>query len=154
MPVVGIDLGRHGGFAQLGKKTPRILRLDTTDPAAVHGMLRAVPCGTLVVAERLICPPWMPRRAVGMLHGGLGVVRGVCHVLGLRLELVSPNVWQVALFGVAPPKSRKIKHARGSTRKKSFVLAARDAVPGGDFPQAWGTADAYWLARYGQTAFL
>lgn len=92
----------------------------------------------------------MPRRAVALLHAGLGIVRGVCVCYGLRLELVQPSKWQVALFGEAPPHHRGEKHRRGSTRKDAFVLAARERWPGLDFPKAWGTADAAWLAVYGQ----
>ncbi len=76
-------------------------------------------------------------------------MRGVCACLGLRLELVAPNKWQVEFFGKAPPHHRGQKHRRGSTRKGAFVEAARARWPALDFPMTWGTADAAWLALYG-----
>lgn len=111
--------------------------------------LRGYERGTLVVVERVPCPPWMPRRAVASLHGGLGIVRGVCACYGLRLEAVLPLAWQTALFGKAPPHHSREKHRRGSTRKDVFVLAARDRWAHFEFPKTWGMADAAWLAVYG-----
>lgn len=124
-------------------------RLDTADPVAVFHALAGVNiCEGVVVAERLNCPPWMPRRTVKSLFEGVGILRGVCATLGLRLELVTPQTWQRFHFGRPPPRHRKSGPEHGASRKKSFVLAARERWPDGDFPMAWGMADAAWIAEY------
>lgn len=104
----------------------------------------------VVVAERLNCPPYMPRRVVKSLAESAGILIGVCAALGRELHLVTPRKWQAAFFGRPPPRSKKLAPIAGSTRKKSFVLHARERWPKGDFPVSHGTADAAWLAEYGR----
>lgn len=128
----------------------RLTRVSTTDALELAAALRPYADGkAIIVAERLNCPPYFPRRTVSALARGTGILLGVAAVLDIPVHLLAPSKWQRAFFGPPPPRSKGLAQSKGATRKKSFVLSAAEKWPKHKFILSDGKADAAWLAEYG-----
>lgn len=96
--LLGIDPGKSGGIAGIGDGQILALKMpetvgdlvDTLRDLAVRGF-------TIAYVERVHTSPQMGVVSAGTFMRGLGQIEAACQALGIRLEWVSPAVWQRAM---------------------------------------------------------
>lgn len=93
--VIGIDPGKSGGIAVLGCDSPQTHKMPLTVGDLVD-LLRslAVSGATLAYVERVHTSPQMGVVSAGTFMRGLGNIEAACYAMGIRLEWISPGVWQ------------------------------------------------------------
>lgn len=96
--ILGIDPGKSGGIAGIGAGQTIALKMpetvgdlvDTLRDLAVRGF-------TTAYVERVHTSPQMGVVSAGTFMRGLGNIEAACQCLGIRLEWISPAVWQRTL---------------------------------------------------------
>lgn len=96
--LLGIDPGKSGGISGMGEGQVLALKMpetvgdlvDTLRELAVRGF-------TIAYVERVSTSPQMGVVSAGTFMRGLGQIEAACQALGIRLEWVSPAVWQRSL---------------------------------------------------------
>jgi hypothetical protein len=135
--ILGIDPGKSGGIAGMGAgqeiamKMPETVGdlVDTLRELAVRGF-------TIAYVERVSTSPQMGVVSAGTFMRGLGNIEAACQALGIRLEWVSPSVWQKAMGCMS-------KGDKNVTKRKAQEL----------FPMMKVThaiADALLICEYGR----
>src|SRR5690606_23950985 len=139
--IIGIDPGKSGGIAILQGDDVTTHKIPST-PRDLWNLLCQYEPATVWI-ERVGPTPQMGRSSAYSFGHTVGLIGMACLAAGVRIERVSPTVWQ---RGVGIPTSQK-KLGQGDTEKKNRNKArAQELFPGIQVIHA--TADALLLAEY------
>jgi hypothetical protein len=96
--LLGIDPGKSGGIAGMGEGQVLAVKMPETVGDLVDALRELAVRGfTIAYVERVSTSPQMGVVSAGTFMRGLGQIEAACQALGIRLEWVSPAVWQRSL---------------------------------------------------------
>lgn len=136
MKVIGIDPGKSGGIAVLGGEAPEAHKMPQTVGDLVD-LLRAlaVAGGRIAYVERVSTSPQMGVVSAGTFMRGVGNLEAACYAVGIRLEWITPAVWQRELKCLT-------KGDKNVSKKKAQELFPTMTI-------THALADALLIAEYG-----
>lgn len=139
--ILGIDPGKSGGIAGIGDgqeiamKMPETVGdlVDTLRSLAVRGF-------TIAYVENVHAMPKQGVASTFKFGRGLGNIEAACYAVGIRMEWVSPAVWQKAL-------SCLTKGDKNVTKRR-----AQELFP--TFTITHAIADSLLIAEYGRRCVM
>lgn len=139
--VIGVDPGKAGGIVAIASDgQQRAFRIEKM-PETVGDLVDlfrslAVEGWRTAYVERVHSSPQMGVVSAFTFGRGVGNIEAACQAVGIRLEWVTPQVWQKAIGCLS-------KGDKNVTKRK-----AQELFPGITVTHA--TADAMLLAEYGR----
>lgn len=163
--VIGVDPGKEGGFAVLnGLKVVETLKMPDTSVDICNFFWHYSPKGAgnkeykearkvVVFLEDVSSSPQMGVVSAFKFGQGYGALRMAVVAVGLRLELVRPQVWQkyhgLIMKGRGLKQGNVDKKKRNRAKAQELFPNVEELFTG---PQAnqYGIADALLIADYGR----
>jgi hypothetical protein len=136
--IMGIDPGKSGGIAVIGRDYAAAYPMPDT-VGDLTDLLReiAATCGIITAyLERVHSSPQMGVVSAFTFGRGLGNIEATCQCLGIRLEWISPAVWQREMACLS-------KGDKNVTKRRAQELFPAQKV-------THKIADALLIAEYGR----